>query len=695
MSAPLYSYDSLSLTGATRACLIPLRLELSMDIHKWLNETVLPQQPPSPHNRGVEHHALRLEQAERDSREKRKRKQSTSDSSLLDDPPQRKKVVLPERGNTVEEDAYEGTRTDASHPTSCSESSASTDPYKRKPRRKTRLERYEPVPPAHAKKRGTHTQRHKKGESKKIRRMSRRKKADKQGSGIVPSFQANNVATDRLTLKPREKLGLFNKGRVSSPVKGRGLPDLVFQEMKFLQKDKNQPEAGPLPGSPRKQRKKNQAHAKEDEISAYFTSVRPALAEQDSNSQAKEGSRQKLRSKERSERERFSIVDKVFSTIESVDKSSQLGFGGKGPRHESGGYISWSESVRTPSAATARLRTEAVRNTGQLDPTPGGQEAGCTDGGGLLHSRPAPPTVTKHPDDGSGGRFQVSSVPPTNERLSRSHSLPQHTSSPRRINLVDRAARRRTLDTVVSPSSMPPFVSTHGDHRRGQAHIPTIPKVNDRSLHVQLSEPTGHRDHNPERETEQRAQEEGDQQTSSSLGRILEDCNTAFHERRKAAALHYSIRESSLDVHIPHVTTSNAKVYPAVRRIPIVQLAGVEEVYHPRAPTVYGPSIYEQQEQHQYEFADLTLDPEVTLPVARYPKGEFCDQEELDDGEQEWDEEAEMATNGLCPFLSDGTGAQQFNDNDDDDDDDDFVDRMGRRSNDVVKPGFWRPHKLY
>ncbi|KAJ4287984.1 hypothetical protein N0V90_011999 [Kalmusia sp. IMI 367209] len=644
-----------------------------MDIQKWLNETLLPRQPPSPPVQRREHRLRSPEPPGQAPEGGRRRKQSTSDSSLLDALPQRGKVVIPEQDDLAEEHADESARTDASHPTSLSRSSVSNQPYQRKPRRKTRPERYEPVS-KHAKERGMHAHRPRRGESKNARRKSRRMKADKPGSGIVQSFHAKNVPRDRLT------------------VTNASVPDLVFSEMKFLQKHKDQPETDPQPGSPKKKRKKDQAHAREQEISAYFTSVRPTLAEKDSKIQAKESHRKKLRGIDRSERERSPVVDNAISTVEPTDKISYLGFGGKGPGHESGSYVSWSESIRAPSVMPARPRIESVITNGQLDLVHGGQEAGNTDGGGMLHSRPTPPTMATHLTNGSGERFQVSSLPPTNERLSRSHSLPQHPSSPRRLNLVDRAASRRTLESAASPSSMPPFVPTHSDHQRGHFrthHVPTIFKARNHPLSVQISDPAQIRDNTFERETEQPSMGEGDHQTSSSLGRILEECNTVFHERRKVEALQANnTQEQFLGVPYHRVLRTNSERYPTIREVPTVRFASAEETYRPRAPTLSGPSIYEQQQQRQDDLEHELLDDEVdTLQVSDTVQHEYFDGD-LDIGERAWNEEAELTAycTLLDPVEEDQAYTRQV---------DDGMDRAWVRSNIVARPGFWRPNRLY
>lgn len=158
---------------------------------------MLPQQPPSPLGRRQDCDGP---EPERGHREQRRQARATSDSSLLDAPPQRKQVSPSERAALVQDMADETNRPAATYPTSRSESSASSEPYRRKPRRKTRPERYGPAP-KDAKERGPDTQQPRKGESKKTRRRPRRMKANKSGSGIVQSFQANNVRKDRLTVR--------------------------------------------------------------------------------------------------------------------------------------------------------------------------------------------------------------------------------------------------------------------------------------------------------------------------------------------------------------------------------------------------------------------------------------------------------------------------------------------------------------
>jgi hypothetical protein len=165
-----------------------------MDIQRWLDETVLPEQPPSPADNHRKAPTLPAKKSEHVPREKRRREPSTSDSSLLHIPPRRKQTPpTPQAG--VDQSVDSSASSDASHPSSGSGSSTSSHRYARKPRRKTRPERYEPV-----KERGTHIHRHRKGESNQTRRRHKRKNVEKQGTGIVQGFHAKNVPRDRLTV---------------------------------------------------------------------------------------------------------------------------------------------------------------------------------------------------------------------------------------------------------------------------------------------------------------------------------------------------------------------------------------------------------------------------------------------------------------------------------------------------------------
>ncbi|KAF2682781.1 hypothetical protein K458DRAFT_390697 [Lentithecium fluviatile CBS 122367] len=666
-----------------------------MDIQRWLDDTVLPEQPPCLESKRSEVPKVPANRSQ-PPKKKRGRKRSTTDSSLLEAPPQREKMPPIAAQEVVEESAEENASSNASHTSSGSGSSMSSQPYARKPRRKTRPERYGP-PSKDVKERGTHTRRHRKGESSKTKRKHKRKKADKPGTGIVQGFHAKNIPQDRLTLKPRQKLGLFSKGRASSPVKGRGLPDLVFSEMRFLQGHKAQPDAETRPGPSKKKRKEENAHAKEEAISAYFTSVRPALAEKDVNIQAKEASKKQLQDIDRREKDPSSVIDNAIPTVELADKASYLGFGSRGPRHESGSYVSWSESIWPPSATPARPRIESVVNNGQLDSIFDGQDGGNIDGGRVLHSRPTPPTVAQHLTEGSGGRFQVSSLAPANDRGSRSHSFPQHTSSPRRVNLVDRAAKRRTLESVESPSSMPPFIPGP-EGSRGERQQPVYnavaatPREDSLSGPVVDSLPSADIAPAPSHESRQAVNEDLDPQTLSSLGRILEDCNTAFQEQRRVAATY----PTNMAATAPSETTfrrrgpTHLEPSTIIQWMPTVRFSGADQIYRPRVPETTSTSIYEQQQQRQLLAEQQIFVRECDTQGLFMSESEVNSEnfEEVDYDAHEWEgQPSDLDGVEYDPLLEDEREERLELD--------EGESNIGPGSNFVANSGFWRPHRLY
>ena len=177
-----------------------------MDIRKWLDETLLPDQPPSPpdHIRTalLPTAAPTLAPMESDIRnnQRRRHRHSPSNSSLIEPfrPPKQRPIA--EEDAPFHKSADESVRSGDSHPAhQCSGTSVSSEPYARRPRRKTRPERYEPKD-RRVKERGTQVYRHRRGESRKTKPRSKRNKSDIPGANVVQSFQAKNVSKDRLTV---------------------------------------------------------------------------------------------------------------------------------------------------------------------------------------------------------------------------------------------------------------------------------------------------------------------------------------------------------------------------------------------------------------------------------------------------------------------------------------------------------------
>ncbi|KAG9520965.1 hypothetical protein KCV07_g3821, partial [Aureobasidium melanogenum] len=112
----------------------------------------------------------------------------------------------------------------------------------------------------------------KKKEEKEKGHSRRNKRKSKAATGVVQTFKAKNVPKDRLTLDPGTKFGLYTKGRSSGPTKSKGLPDLVFSEMRFLQKPESSTKEESDQKPKKKLHKKKRHQLSEREISSWSES---------------------------------------------------------------------------------------------------------------------------------------------------------------------------------------------------------------------------------------------------------------------------------------------------------------------------------------------------------------------------------------------------------------------------------------
>ncbi|EER25855.1 hypothetical protein CPC735_042990 [Coccidioides posadasii C735 delta SOWgp] len=105
--------------------------------------------------------------------------------------------------------------------------------YEKKPRRKTRKDRYDPKDAAKT---------HKAAKFAENTTSSRPEKTKcKRGKKLLEDqFVAPNVSQQRITLGSSFDMGLFARGRASSPVRRCELPDLAFSEMRFLSRHRRQ-----------------------------------------------------------------------------------------------------------------------------------------------------------------------------------------------------------------------------------------------------------------------------------------------------------------------------------------------------------------------------------------------------------------------------------------------------------------------
>ncbi|GES96849.1 hypothetical protein GLOIN_2v1726679 [Rhizophagus clarus] len=98
----------------------------------------------------------------------------------------------------------------------------------------------------------------KRGTSKADRHKSKKVNSLLASSQIMQNWSSDKLGTNRITLRSDNKpgLGIFNKGKASEKIKTKGVPDLVFSEIDFLnsnpprkRKNQNEDDSGQKNGS--------------------------------------------------------------------------------------------------------------------------------------------------------------------------------------------------------------------------------------------------------------------------------------------------------------------------------------------------------------------------------------------------------------------------------------------------------------
>lgn len=664
-----------------------------MDIRKWLDETLPAEKPTYLHTAPIANSPRRPHGRENVPKRKRMPKRSRADSSLLETPPPRHKKTtrprdLSSEGGTDKSVHSEDPSGVHSEP---SRFSTSSERYARQPRRKTRPGRYKTSFKV-ADERGKHVHCSRKEGSKRTQRKSKREKYKKPGSGMGHAFHAQNVTGDRLTLKPREQLGLFNKGRTSTAVKGRGLPDLVFSEMRFLQKHDQQSSVPQRPELTKKRRETDHTHLKEGEISAYFTTVRPAVVEKDQNlpdrrrAHVNESSHNPVEK----EQERHPVYDTVPPTIKAPDRASYLGFGSRGPRHESTSYVTWSESGRAHSNTPAHLH-DAFKH--RVKPSGRDHNGESGDGDGDSCRQVAPPTTSQLEGCHLKKRFKASSPDASRCAVSRSQSFPQHTSSPRRINAIDRTAKFQQVDHSESPSSMPPSLLAHvGLYHSRAGCLNNCEEKIPGSAYVSCTKQDSTR---AQRRT---GSEEEDVSAmapslSSDLHRTIQHCNETFQQTcRPSTAYHNYLARCEVSHSAPRAEKhAHLNIDLTTRQTPRVRFAGTES-RRPGLANFAGPGMYERQaEIGQAPRPDLD---EHVLAFYSLEEGNLDHDHNMSLEEESWEEmPGDTFAYGHGVGVVDGEDSGLYCDNDG------FEAESGVQhvasGDSVVAAGFWRPNRLY
>ncbi|KAI1470092.1 uncharacterized protein F4812DRAFT_313816 [Daldinia caldariorum] len=137
--------------------------------------------------------------------------------------------------------------------------------FEKKPRRKTREDKYEMKKREHS-----HKERHAMPRSNHHHRDKMRKKTEKRKSmasskNVMDNFTSNAVLNDRITVQPHLKPGLFDNGRTSTK---QPISDLTFSGMQFLKNQSNT--AGPKAVSKSRLREKRREDREMEEVSSFF-----------------------------------------------------------------------------------------------------------------------------------------------------------------------------------------------------------------------------------------------------------------------------------------------------------------------------------------------------------------------------------------------------------------------------------------
>ncbi|CAI6280190.1 unnamed protein product [Periconia digitata] len=647
----------------------------NMDIQRWLDDTVTPEQPPSPVKDSIKSVHDRPKRTDRADWVDQRTGRIGSDSSFLDIAQRPKARPPPEPENGPRKNLS------SSHPSGQSDSDRSAHSYKRQPRRKTRVERYETTS-KDKKKRGVHDPHRRHGESSTSKRRAKRKRVDKDHSDMVQSFHASNVSTDRLTLKPRGKLGLFSMGRASSPVKGRGLPDLVFSEMKFLQRQHGEEEPQSPPQSHDKRNKNINARSKE-EVSAHFIARRSAQVEDKIADCAKDG--------HDFVQQTPSVVDNVVATIEvgagtpTPDHSKQ-----KPPGHESEGYISWSESIRASSGMQAPRPVRSTPSISQSGYIPDDHTGWPMDEKRSWHTQDAPAGTVSHISSTNKHPIYFSSMQPGNVRAPQTYAstqfdfLHQHRSPADRV-----ASHHRPLNEAFAGYTLPSgrTLDIWEDRFSHGRHVPSPLKCKDASLQDTRGKHTSTDPTYGYSATRDSIFAKIDTQAQSNQRELDQ---SAAEEARQAEVAQHVMDEGNTARGVPILGIPKAlnESSSSMRRNSTIPLLDLRTVYRPRVHGLSMPGIYEQQEQRELELQYGALDDTHPLISNHYHGQGTFGKEEVDDGRESIFGKSQHASYGEV-FANITTGlvpAEQT---------DEVQSITSTRSHALVQPGFWRRHRLF
>lgn len=304
--------------------------------------------------------------------------------------------------------------------------------------------------------------------------------------------------------------------------------------MRFLQKQKDAPEEQANPDTQRRRRRKNLSRANQEEISAYFTTTRLVLAEKESNIQSKVSSSrqaQTLIPERKNKQQKSASIDSAIPTIELPEKP-YLGFGSRGTRHESTPHLSWSSPIRHSSESPVLRRALTTIEVGQLETVQARRH-----GTNININRPlsAVPDARRRRGnlvDSDRDRCSVSFLHP----MSRGKILAQKPHS--QLHSPQKPVLSNNSETKgLKPQKV--ILSSDGSlSRRAKRLQYDHPKVqNDDNTtsvvaHPECLEPQSRLQSNNYNRTSS-VKGEPEPQTFSTLGKLLQECDSAFAKDKK------------------------------------------------------------------------------------------------------------------------------------------------------------------
>lgn len=178
-------------------------------------------------------------------------------------------------------------------------------------------------------------------------------------------------------------------------------------------------------------------------------------------------------------------------------------------------------------------------------------------------------------------------------------------------------------------------------------------------------------------------------ETSSDLGRVLQECKHTLQEQRRAAIsrMRHTKRAEPVFLFPPVRQQHRTTPYPETQRTPTVRF--VDPPCQSRVrPNFTDPSIYEQQAKRRHLPRESLEDDYFEGDTYAVQEDDIDEDGGLYYGEDDWDEMPEEQTpydqeDGNDVYNVGNTFAVNY------------VSEDPRPGDDVVAPGFWRPNKLY